>query len=97
MKIEILQIAYLEFRSAQEFYELEQSGLGARFENEIRQALLRIQHYPKVWSTERKEIRRCFIHKFPYKIIYSIQKEIIIVLAFAHSHRKPDYWIDRIK
>ncbi|MCX6554419.1 MAG: type II toxin-antitoxin system RelE/ParE family toxin [Candidatus Aminicenantes bacterium] len=97
MKIEILQIAYLEFRAAQEFYELEQSGLGARFENEIRQALLRIQQYPKVWSTERKEIRRCFIHKFPYKIIYSIQKEIIVVLAFAHLHRKPDYWIDRIK
>ena len=97
MKIEILQVAYLEFRAAQEFYELEQSGLGARFENEIRQALLRIQQYPKVWSAERKEIRRCFIHKFPYKIIYSIQKEIIVVLAFAHLHRKPDYWIDRIK
>jgi mRNA-degrading endonuclease RelE of RelBE toxin-antitoxin system len=97
MKIEILQVAYLEFRAAQEFYELEQSGLGARFENEIRHALLRIQQYPKVWSAERKEIRRCFIHKFPYKIIYSIQKEIIVVLAFAHLHRKPDYWIDRIK
>ncbi|MCX6556412.1 MAG: type II toxin-antitoxin system RelE/ParE family toxin [Candidatus Aminicenantes bacterium] len=97
MKIEILQIARLEFENAQEFYELEQSGLGARFENEIRQALLRIQQYPKVWSTERKEIRRCFIHKFPYKIIYSVQKEIIVVLAFAHLHRKPDYWIDRIK
>lgn len=97
MKIEILQIARLEFENAQEFYELEQSGLGARFENEIRQALLRIQQYPKVWSAERKEIRRCFIHKFPYKIIYSIQKEIIVVLAFAHLHRKPDYWLDRIK
>ena len=97
MKIEILQVACLEFRAAQEFYELEQSGLGAGFENEIRQALLRIQQYPKVWSAERKEIRRCFIHKFPYKIIYSIQKEIIVVLAFAHLHRKPDYWIDRIK
>ena len=97
MKIEILQIACLEFENAQEFYELEQSGLGARFGNEIRQALLRIQQYPKVWSAERKEIRRCFVHKFPYKIIYSIQKEIIVVLAFAHLHRKPDYWIDRIK
>jgi mRNA-degrading endonuclease RelE of RelBE toxin-antitoxin system len=97
MKIEILQIARLEFENAQEFYELEQSGLGVRFENEIRQALLRIQQYPKVWSAERKEIHRCFIHKFPYKIIYSIQKEIIVVLAFAHLHRKPDYWIDRIK
>jgi mRNA-degrading endonuclease RelE of RelBE toxin-antitoxin system len=97
MKIEILQIARLEFENAQEFYELEQSGLGARFENEIRQALLRIQQYPKVWSAKRKEIRRYFIHKFPYKIIYSIQKEIIVVLAFAHLHRKPDYWLDRIK
>jgi hypothetical protein len=97
MKIKILQIARQEFRAAQEFYELEQSGLGARFENEIKQTLMRIQQYPKVWSAERKEIRRCFIHKFTYKIIYSIQKEIIVVLAFAHLHRKPDYWIDRIK
>lgn len=46
MKIEILQIARLEFENAQEYYELEQPGLGARFENEMRQALLRIQQYP---------------------------------------------------
>lgn len=97
MKIEILEIARREFRNAKEFYELEQTGLGARFENEIKQALLRIQQYPTAWSSERKEIRRCFIHRFPYKILYSIQKDIIIVLAFVHLHRKPDYWIGRIK
>ena len=97
MKIEILEIARLEFRTAKEFYELEQSGLGVRFEKEIRQALLRIQQYPKAWSSERKEIRRYFVHRFPYKILYSIQKEIIVILAFAHLHRKPDYWIARTK
>jgi hypothetical protein len=97
MKIEILQIAKQEFKTAQEYYEMEQTGLGSRFEMEIRQALLRIQQYPRVWSTEQKEIRRCFIHKFPYKVIYSIQNEIIIILAFAHLHRKPDYWVDRVK
>lgn len=96
MKIEILEIASKEFISAKEFYELEQSGLGARFENEIKQALLRIRQYPTAWSYERKEIRRCFIHCFPYKILYSIQKEVIVILAFAHLHRKPDYWIGRI-
>ena len=50
MKIEILEIARVEFRASKEFYELEQSGLGVRFENEIKQALLRIQQYPKAWS-----------------------------------------------
>lgn len=97
MKVEILEIASLEFIAAKEFYELEQSGLGAQFENEIKQAILRIQQYPKAWSSEGKESRRYFVHKFPYKILYSIQKEIIVILAFAHLHRKPDYWIDRIK
>lgn len=97
MKIETLEIARKEFMAAKEFYELEQSGLGGRFENEIKQALLRVRQYPIAWSFERKEIRRYFIHRFPYKILYSIQKEIIVVLAFAHLHRKPDYWIDRIK
>ncbi len=95
MRIEILEIACLEFETAKGYYEVERSGLGVQFENEIKQALARIQQYPKAWSSERKDIRRYFIHKFPYKILYSIQKEIIVVLAFAHLHRKPDYWIDR--
>jgi len=97
MKIEILAIARLEFEAAKDFYELERSGLGARFENEIKYALLRIRQYPQSWSPERKEIRRYFVHKFPYKILYSSQQGKIIVLAFAHLHRKPDYWIDRVK
>ena len=33
MKITILEIAHLEFNEAKEFYEIEQTGLGAKFEN----------------------------------------------------------------
>ncbi len=62
MKIEILEIARRELRIAKEFYDLEQSGLGARFENEIKQALLRILKHSAAGSVERKEIRRFFIH-----------------------------------
>ena len=96
-KIVILAVARLEFESAKEFYEIEQAGLGARFEIEIKNALLRIKQYPQAWSIERKEIKRYFAHKFPYKILYSIQKNTIIVLAFAHLHRNPSYWVDRKK
>lgn len=96
MKIAIASIAQQEFREAKEFYEIEQAGLGARFEKEIKDALLRIKQFPSTWPIEHSEIRRCFLYKFPYKILYSLQKDKIIILAFAHLHRKPDYWIDRI-
>jgi mRNA-degrading endonuclease RelE of RelBE toxin-antitoxin system len=97
MTMEILKIARREYDEAKEFYETEQLGLGFQFEEQIRHSLLRIQQYPQVWPPERKEIRRYIVHKFPYKILYSIQDDKIVVLAFAHLHRQPDYWVARLK
>lgn len=97
MKIIIVKIAQREFNEAKEFYEIEQAGLGVRFEKEIKNAILRIKQYPSAWPIERGEVRHYLVHKFPYKILYSIQQDSIILLAFAHQHRKPDYWIDRIE
>lgn len=96
MKIEIVKIAHQEFLEAKDFYEIEQPGLGLRFEKEIKHSLLRIKQYPSAWPPESKEIRRYFVHKFPYKILYSVQKDTIVILAFAHLHRKPYYWADRL-
>lgn len=97
MKILIAKIAQEEFNETKEFYEIEQSGLGTRFENEIKKSLLRIKQFPLAWPVECYEIRKYLVHKFPYKIFYSIQDQTITVLAFAHFHRKPAYWIERIK
>lgn len=96
MEIKILEIAQLEFNEAREFYEIEQIGLGAKFENEIKNGILRIKQFPRAWPPERKETRKYLTRKFPYKIVYSIQEDTIVVLAFAHLHRKPNYWVDRI-
>ena len=97
MKILIAKIAQQEFNEAKGFYEIEQAGLDVRFEKEIKNAVLRIKQYPSAWPIERGEIRHYLVHKFPYKILYSIQQDNIVILAFAHQHRKPDYWIDRIR
>lgn len=95
MKIEISKLAQCEFNEAQEFYEIGQAGLGKRFESEMKQALQRIKQYPEAFSIETGEIRKCLTHKFPYKILFSIEANTIVVLAFAHQHRRPNYWIDR--
>jgi hypothetical protein len=97
MKILIAKIAQQEFDEAKEFYEVEQAGLGLRFESEIKKSLLRISEFPTTWPLERKEIHRYLVHKFPYKILYSVQNQYIIVLAFSHFHRKPTYWLRRLR
>lgn len=97
MDVVFSELATLELNDAVAFYELEHPGLGARFKKEIFLTLKRIIQYPTAWAMERNEIRRCLVYKFPYKILYSVEKDCILILAIAHQHRKPDYWIDRLK
>lgn len=96
MKIKFLNIAKQELDDAAQFYELELTGLGSVFKDEIKKALNRIQQYPNAWPlTKKKCIRKYLMHKFPYKILYSIEDNFILIIAIAHQHRKPDYWTKR--
>jgi plasmid stabilization system protein ParE len=97
MNIEILQIANKEMEDAVLYYELEQYGLGLRFKDAVRRAIDRIKKHPTSWPIEKDEVRKFFVLKFPYKILYSVQKQKIVILAVAHQHRKPGYWIERLK
>ena len=97
MKIIFSKYAKLELEGATHFYELEYKGLGQRFKEEVKKAAIRISEYPRAWSVERGDVRKCLLHKFPYKLLYSIETDHVFVIAVAHQHRKPDYWIDREK
>ncbi len=89
------ELANLELSEATAFYELQLKGLGFQFKNEIQSAILRIKEFPTLCPIIKADIRRYQLHKFPYKILYSIEKDYIYILAISHNHRRPDYWIER--
>ena len=95
MRIIFTRIARQELEDAVRYYELEYSGLGKRLKEEVRKAALRIAAYPQAWSIVRGDVRKCLLHKFPYKVMYSVEEDHILVIAVAHQHRKPDYWVGR--
>jgi plasmid stabilization system protein ParE len=97
MKVIFSKYAKQELDDATHYYEVEYPGLGMRFREEIRKAARRISEYPEAWSVERGDVRKCALHKFPYKLLYSIEEDHIFIIAVAHQHRKPDYWIERSK
>lgn len=50
-------------------------------------------------SRRRPEIepglRRSLLARFPYGLIYTVEEQSVIVIAVAHLHREPRYWMDR--
>ena len=95
MKVVFSKLANLELEDAIAYYELELSGLGINFKKEVRKNIERIKKFPEAASIERGEIRKSLLHKFPYKILYSIESDHIFIIAIAHQHRRPDYWVEK--
>jgi len=93
MRVIFSKFAKHELDDATHYYEIEFQGLGKRFRREVRKAVERVIEYPEAWSIERGEIRKYVLHKFPYKLLYSIEEDHVFIIAVAHQHRKPDYWV----
>ena len=95
MKAEFLQPAALEAEEAKNFYDMRQSGLGTEFRIELDAALGRIEKMPLGWPLIDVELRKCRFNRFPYKLIYAVETNRIIIVAVAHDRRRPNYWRDR--
>ncbi|MEM7621471.1 MAG: type II toxin-antitoxin system RelE/ParE family toxin [Pseudomonadota bacterium] len=95
--IRLLEAAELELDEARDYYNTLSPNLGDAFILEVVSALERIEHYPNAWQELTSEIRRYRLPRFPYGIIYAHEDGDILVLAVAHLHRQPEYWMDRIK
>ena len=94
MRVVFTRYAKQELEDAICYYELEFPGLGKRFKDELRKATLRISERPQAWPVERGDVRKCVMHSFPYKILYAVEENHTLVIAVAHQHRRPDYWVD---
>jgi plasmid stabilization system protein ParE len=95
--VRFLRIAEIELDEAINWYESQAPGLGDTFLIEVLSAVDRISLYPDAWHPLDEDVRRCRLSRFPYGLIYSVEKGDILVLAVAHLHRRPDYWRDRLK
>jgi plasmid stabilization system protein ParE len=96
MKVRFLKPAQAEVDDAFAWYEAQSYGLGTQFLDDFDRAVRRVVAYPLASSEIEDGLWRCLLSRFPYGIIYGIDAETIIVVAVAHLHREPRYWIDRL-
>ena len=96
MNIRFLTIAEHEVDDAYHWFEGRTEGEGLRFLDDLDHGLRLITNFPLAAFEIEPEIRRRLLSRFPYAIIYSIDNQTIVVIAIAHTHREPRYWIDRL-
>ena len=96
MRVRFLRTAQFEVDDAVAWYDSQSPNLGIQFLDDIDRAIRRIAAYPLSSVEIEQGLRRCLLSRFPYGIIYGIDSKTIIVVAVAHLHREPRYWIDRI-
>jgi toxin ParE1/3/4 len=87
--------AEAEFVDAINYYEECERGLGEDFSLEISSTIRNILAFPTAWPTIEEPVRRCLTHRFPYGVLYSIERDVIFILAVMHLHRHQDYWKNR--
>jgi hypothetical protein len=81
--VRFLDIAEIELDEAINWYDLQAPGLGDAFLVEVLAAVQRITLYPEAWHPLDEGIRRCRLTRFPYGLIYAVDKNDLLVLAVA--------------
>jgi hypothetical protein len=95
VNVEILHEAKDELTAAIAYYEDAQAGLGIRLKEEARRLF---NGYRKIRSCHAcaKRVAGGFNLKvFQHYVACFIWSDTIWVVAMAHAHQRPEYWLER--
>ena len=95
MNIKVLPEARAELQDAVAYYEGELSGLGQRLWEEVDHHIEWIERNYEMPRLRPGDYRRVNLKIFPYYISYVVRGADIWILAIAHGHTLPEYWVDR--
>lgn len=96
MKAVFAKEALAEFNEAQAYYALIDAELGEAFAESVRQGLRLVLAQPASGRIEFEDVRRVILKRFPYKLLYIIEVDHLLVVAVAHRRRQPEYWFNRV-
>jgi len=97
MNVRLHRLAVAEIDHEVDYYESRQRGLGQVLEDEIDDVLVMIRRFPEAaprWK-HRADRRIAVLDRFPFTLPYQIGKAEIVVLALAHTSKRPGYWMHR--
>jgi len=88
--------AAAEYDAAFDWYRERSPDAALKFDDEVDRALAQIVQSPERWAAGSHSTRRFLLRQFPFILVYRVRISEIQVVAFAHTSRKPGYWLHRL-
>lgn len=86
-----------EYEAAALYYAERDPAVALRFIEAIEDALRRILDAPSQWRVIEEDVRRCLARIFPYGVLYTIERDYVLIVAVMHCSREPGYWKKRVE
>ena len=85
-----------DLNSAVSYYNRQRPGLGDEFRSEIYATIDRVRSNPLHFQVVERDIRRGFVHRFPYSVLFRVvNDETVRVLVIRHHRRHPSFGLTR--
>jgi plasmid stabilization system protein ParE len=94
--------AAAEFDAVFAWYQRKDPEVAARFAEAVEEAILAFCERPLAYALWPKidpalSVHRYVMLDFAYSIPFVLEAGSIYILAFAHQHRRPGYWVQRLR
>ena len=88
-----------DIAEAEAWYESKQPGLGLEFTRTVRDAFRDFPSDPSMFRLRNRKlgVRWFYTPRFPYRIVYKIEGDCVVVLAVMHAARHDRMWQKRAK
>lgn len=93
--VELLAFAEADMTEAKDWYRQCHPYLEADLILCVEETLARIACNPLSFPRLKGEFRQAFVHRFPYRIVFRMVADLIVVVAILHTGRHPRTWIVR--
>lgn len=78
MRVVLDPLAKREFDEARDHYNQQQPGLGAEFQEAVKDSLRRLREWPESGAVELQDVRRAVLRRFPYKLLYAVRPDLFV-------------------
>jgi len=99
MKLSFTSRASGDVQSIARFYTRLHRSLGVDFINELYRSVSHLPANPELAPRVFQAYRRMTLRRFPYYVIYRVDREAnqLRVVAVYHQKRRPDDWRGRVE
>ena len=95
MKLRIRLAALQDMDDAYAWYETQKPGLGEDFLQAVDDVMASLVESPMRYRVLVLDTRQALVRRFPYRVLYRILGDEVVVVACFHASRDPRRWGER--